>query len=221
MSTIIDKNIDALKFNELRDFMYHRICESIDCLDKNQTEQISWYKDCGMYDYFNDFSEIWDENDEKIGVGIDTIANQFILNEDTCEDFKTAFLSARDAAYDNAINYYAERVEDFVGEGKMQVIEIENTFSEIEKREIENEVFTESEIIASRFNEKCDELEKSGYKLIISDSNEETEFYNDFIEDVYQKATNICISDMAVFFGAKICVSVSYSDNFRKDYYKK
>ena len=99
-NNIIDRSINGLQFNELRDYMQQMIHESILAYIYQDK---SWFKDCTMEEYFHVWQEIWDENDEKVGDGIDTIAHKFVLNDDTRADFESAFEQARDAAYEEAM----------------------------------------------------------------------------------------------------------------------
>ena len=98
-NNIVKERINSLQFIELRDYMQRMIYESI--LSYNYEDR-SWFKDCTMEEYVQEWQEIWYE-DEKVGEGIDTIAHQFVLNDDTRTDFENAFEQARDAAYEEAM----------------------------------------------------------------------------------------------------------------------
>lgn len=112
---IITKNISALEFIELRDYMRNCLDESIKCVN-DSLAHISWYETCEMEDYFAQWQEIWDEDDTYIGDGLDTISNKFVINEDTREDFVNAFNDARDEAYEEAYKDFSEDVHDQVTE---------------------------------------------------------------------------------------------------------
>lgn len=111
MTNIITENINGILFNELRDYMQSMIYESMKALGTNQTEELLWYEDCTMEEYFHEWQEIWDE-DTKVGEGIDTIAHRFVLNDDTRADFEIAFKHARDDAFEGYMKELAEETED-------------------------------------------------------------------------------------------------------------
>lgn len=108
---IIEKNISTLEFIELRNFMQSCINESLHCLAFNP-EDIEWYKDCSMDDYFTEWTELWDDSGSKIGEGLDTIAHTFILNDDTRADFEKAFVQARDNAYNDYMTEYINDINN-------------------------------------------------------------------------------------------------------------
>lgn len=85
--------------------------DSMKALDSHQAEQLLWYEDCTMDDYFTVWSELWGEN-TKIGEGIDTIAHAFVLNDDTRGDFENAFDQARDRAFVSVMKNIAEEIND-------------------------------------------------------------------------------------------------------------
>lgn len=99
MKTIITENINSLQFIELRDYMQNMLKDSMKALDAHNVEDIDWYKDCTMNDYFQMWEEIWND-DVLVGEGIDTIAHSFVLNDNTRTDFQNAFEQARNAAYE-------------------------------------------------------------------------------------------------------------------------
>jgi len=106
----------SLQFIELKDFMQNCIEESINALrgisNEYYAEHLVWYEDCKMDDYFNEWTEIWDdEENEKVGEGLDTIAHKFVLNDNTRADFESAFEQARDAAFKAATKELAEEIE--------------------------------------------------------------------------------------------------------------
>ncbi len=108
---IITKNINSLQFIELRDCMQGMIEESMKALDSHQAENLLWYEDCTMEDYFHMWQEIWDD-DVKAGDGIDTIAHSYVLNDHTRADFEEAFEQARDAAFKSVMEDIAEEIND-------------------------------------------------------------------------------------------------------------
>lgn len=111
MKNIITENINSFLFIELRDCMQDMIKESMKALDFQQAEHLAWYKDCTMNDYFSEWTEIWNDDDELVGEGIDTIAHKFVLNDDTRADFENAFDQARDNAYTSIMAEIAESEE--------------------------------------------------------------------------------------------------------------
>ena len=99
-NNIVKEHINGLQFIELRDYMQQMIYESI---LSYSYEDRPWFKDCTMEEYSHEWQEVWEEPDHKVGEGIDTIAHQFVLNDDTRTDFENAFEQARDAAYEEAM----------------------------------------------------------------------------------------------------------------------
>lgn len=108
---IITENINGFQFNELKETMKRMIEESIACLPcndkKDYLSHLAWYKDCEMDDYLYELQEIWDEN-EKVGEGLNTIAHDFVLNDNTRANFLLAFEQARDEAYEAALEEIAD-----------------------------------------------------------------------------------------------------------------
>lgn len=102
----ITNNINGLQFNELCDFMKRLICESLYALNglSDKEELVNWYETCTMDDYFTEWNQLWDENDNLIGEGLDTISSKFVLNDNTRADFERAFTQARDAALEEYKN---------------------------------------------------------------------------------------------------------------------
>ena len=147
-TSIITSNINALQYNELRDFMQNLIEESMKALDSHDAEHLMWYENCTMNDYFTMWTEIWND-DELVGEGLDTIAHKFVLNDDTQADFDNAFEEARDEAF--------KAVMSEIGE---EIINAEGTMDDIEHEEDE---------------EWNGEVE--GYDRIGSDEELQTEFF--------------------------------------------
>jgi len=102
----ITNNINGLQFNELCDFMKRLICESLYALNglSDKEEHVNWYETCTMDDYFTEWDQLWDENDNLIGEGLDAISSKFVLNDNTRADFERAFTQARDAALEEYKN---------------------------------------------------------------------------------------------------------------------
>ena len=97
---VINSNISALSFNELRDFMRRLVYESLVSLDglSNKETLVELYETCSMDNYFTEWDLIWDDDGNLIGEGLDTISSNFILNDNTRADFEKAFNQARNAA---------------------------------------------------------------------------------------------------------------------------
>lgn len=218
--SIITENITAIQYNELREFMQNCIKESINSLDSHDVEHIAWYEDCSMDDYFTMWTEIWD-NDTMVGEGLDTIAHKFILNDDTRSDFENAFKEARDAAYEEKMEEIAEEIEE-MEDCDFQTIDIDDEVNEEEQRLIDNNTYTLNEVVASHINEACSKLEKEGYKMVVSDSDETTIFENtSFCYNLIEK--NVSVDKLAKWLGAEVLVNYQGSDNFdyMKHYFKK
>lgn len=89
---IIKTKFNAYQTIELTNVLRNMLVESIEC-----GGDIEWYREASMDDYFNEYQEIWD-GDTRIGEGIDTISSQFVLNDETREDFEICFNTALDEA---------------------------------------------------------------------------------------------------------------------------
>ena len=198
-TSIIINNINGQQFNELRDFMQNAIRESMNALDSHDAEIILWYENCTMDDYFAEWTEIWDEDEnERIGDGIDTIAHKFVLNDDTRPDFENAFEQARDAAF-----------EEYM---KGLVVDIENRYNEDNCRTIELDDSDNLNAVESR-------LEEYDYKLFAYDSLEDHGFFEN--ADLYEKLMEYgaCIEDVAIWAGAAILVGYYDGQDYRKDFF--
>ena len=164
-TNIITKNISSLEFIELRDFMQNCIEDSMKSLDSHDCEKIMWYEDCGMEDYFTMWQEIYDELGTKIGEGLDTIAHEFILNDDTRADFENAFEQARENAFESVMEDLGEEIEDFY----------ENDFEGFDELE-----YQEND---EDGNEWDGEVE--GYERIGWNNTNSTEFLDSSLEKLY------------------------------------
>lgn len=89
---IVDKKLNSFERVELQDMMIDMLQESYDtCPDDSK----SFYDDCQFDDYFGGgLQEIWNE-EGKVGEGIDCISTQYVLNEETREDFEELFEIAK------------------------------------------------------------------------------------------------------------------------------
>lgn len=107
---IISNNINAIQLNEVSDFMRRLILESLYSLEglSDIQENVEWYKNCTMDEYFTEWVQIWDEDDDFIGEGLDTIAHKFVLNDDTRPSFMAAFEQARRTALEEYEEYKKE-----------------------------------------------------------------------------------------------------------------
>jgi hypothetical protein len=97
---------------ELVNFIKNCMEESMRCVDN--LRDLEWYESCNMEDYFTEWTEIWDENDNFIGEGLDTIAHKYVLNEDTRNDFESAFNEAREDAYNTVYAEFSDKVYNSV-----------------------------------------------------------------------------------------------------------
>lgn len=91
---ITELSVDV--FNKLQDFIQNRLREAM-----SVQADLSWYKDCAFSDFFVELDVIYDENDEKVGEGLDIVSAAIVLNEDTQSDFELAFEQARDVVLRN------------------------------------------------------------------------------------------------------------------------
>ena len=230
MKTIIDKNISSLEFIELRDYMQMAIHESLVMAGK---EHIMWYEDCTMEDYFTMWQEIYDELGTKIGEGLDTIAHEFILNDDTRADFESAFEEARDAAFEERIKDIIEEVEEYEQDEDIKSIDIDDSLTEEEQRLLKEQdeyielagddaeiTYTPSEFVADHINEEIDKLEQRGYKKVASDSDNCYDFYVD--SDLCNKLVEegCSVEKVAQWLGATVVVIYQGSDDYQKTWLK-
>ena len=202
---IITENINGLQFNELVVTMQTMIEESIACLwyndKKDYLSQLAWYKDCKMEDYFNVWTEIWDDEDGKIGEGLDTIAHKFVLNDDTRDDFESAFEQARDEAFEARLKEIAEEIEE-IDDDDIKDIEIDNDGSEEE--------------IGSRISEASDAIKKQGGISVAYDSDNCSDFRFDLLQEIYEAGNNLSCRQIAAWAGANVCIR--YQGNNPFDY---
>lgn len=217
-NNIIDRSINGLQFNELRDCMQQMIHESIVAYSDQDK---SWFKDCTMEEYVHEWQEIWDENDGKVGEGIDTIAHQFVLNDDTRADFESAFEQARDAAYEEALDDAISEIEENDIEFD-EIIELDDSLSS-DEQELLNAGITASEIVSGRFNEVCGKKEKQGYECVIYDSDNVLDFRSQFADDIYESGYKVTVEEIAKWLGATVMVAYQGSEDFDyiNIYYKK
>lgn len=225
---IITKNINRSQFNELRDFMQNCIEESINALrgisNEYYAEHLVWYEDCEMEDYFVEWTEIWDDDENKeVGKGLNTIAHYFVLNDENRADFESAFEEARDAAFEEAIKELAEEIEDYETDEEMRIIEIDDSVSEDEQASIDNDIYTHSEAVASHINDAVSKLEKDGYKQVFFDSNSDSDLNNNVLYKVYDEYS-IELRKIARWFGATVCLYYQGSTDdfdYQYQYFKK
>lgn len=86
----ITKKLNTVQMHELTAVLKQMLIDSISC-----GGDIEWYKEASMDDYFAGcYEQLWD-GDTRLGEGINTISNFFILNEDTREDIEMCFIIAR------------------------------------------------------------------------------------------------------------------------------
>lgn len=204
---IITENINGLQFNELKETMQTMIEESIASLSynggyndkKDYLSDLAWYKDCKMEDYFNEWTEIWDDEDGKIGEGLDTIAHKFVLNDDTRADFESAFEQARDEAFEARLKEIAEEIEE-IDDDDIKDIDIDNEGSEEE--------------IGSRISEASDAIQKQGGISVAYDSDNGLDFRFDLLQEIYETGCNLSCRQIAAWAGANVCIRYQGNDPF-------
>lgn len=103
MEKIIERELTAFEKTDLINYMESCISESMNCLDSTDIEHIEWYKDCTFGDYFNELQELWSDEGERLGYGIDMISAKIVLTDDNKEDFENCFEIARERAYNEYI----------------------------------------------------------------------------------------------------------------------
>lgn len=97
MKKIIDSRMSGFERVKLISAMQDMLTESIFTCPP---EDRAWYKDCTMEDYFT-WQEIYDDNGEFLGEGLDVISAAYIINDETKADFEECFEQARDEAIKN------------------------------------------------------------------------------------------------------------------------
>lgn len=217
-TTIITRELNALEFDELRDYMNMCIRQSI--FDYNDQDK-SWFKDCTMDEYFVEYQDIYDD-DVKVGIGLDTISHKFVLNDETQADFERAFWEARDKAYEEAIQDAIDEIEDD-DDDDIEVIELDDSISEKEQDLIDRRVIGRMSIISDRIDAECSKLEHQGYTRVAYDSDELLEFGNPFADDILEAGYNITTDKIAKYLGATVKVAYQGSEEFDyvNIYYKK
>lgn len=109
---IIVTDITPFQYEELKNFMRNCIRESMQCVD--DLASIDWYRTCSMGEYFTEWSEIWDEEDNLIGEGLDAISHKFVINDETRSTFENAFEDARDEAFEDGYCDFSEKLYGMV-----------------------------------------------------------------------------------------------------------
>lgn len=210
MKMIIDRNISALEFIELRDYMQNCIWESLVSIDSHDTESIMWHEDCDMEDYFKMWQEIYDELGTKIGEGLDAIAHEFILNDDTRADFEKAFEQAR-------YNAFEEKMEDVMSE---ILSYFENDFEGFEELD-EN---TDGYKMVCKYGDSTSFFDNNHFYHQMKRRLLQNYFSNDFAERVkecYEQSG--FMSDLFAFYFGATHRSVKHGSglSFQVNYYKR
>jgi len=101
--------------SEISSLVKEQICNMFaDWLEESMTSvmnsysDLEWYEDCDFDDYFQELQEIYEENDEYIGKGLDFISFKVVVNEETKTILEELFESAREKAYDNKMCDFAD-----------------------------------------------------------------------------------------------------------------
>lgn len=76
---------------------------------RDSFEDIEWYEDCRFQDYFQCLEEIWDENDNKVGEGLNFISFSLVINEANIEEIEEIFEEVRDKVYEEKLGEFSER----------------------------------------------------------------------------------------------------------------
>lgn len=108
---IYTKKVNSLKYNELFNEMKDWIIESIHCLD--YLEDVERYEDISIEDY-GIVGDVWDDEGNMYGQGVNFINCSIILNEETEEQLNQMFEEARDEAYESGLKGFASRLWDEV-----------------------------------------------------------------------------------------------------------
>ncbi len=224
MANIITENINGIEFQELRDYMERMVYESMKALDPHDSDYHDWYEACTMEDYFQEWMEIWNDEDVKVGDGIDTIiGHKFVLNDGTRADFERAFNDAKS----NAIDEYIESIQDDISDYAEECDFEKRICLDDEVINAEREEFphcTDSELISSRIDDARSRLESEGYKQIAVDNGNLIEFDSPFAQDVYDKNTcHLTAEEIAKWFGATVMIHYHGSEPFDYEdiYFKK
>lgn len=236
-NNIISENINDFQFIELCEFMQEMIEQSMNALDSHDAEHLMWYEDCSMTDYFHEWTEIWNDDGEPVGEGIDTVAHSFVLNDSTRADFEVAFEQARDNAFERIIKAIAEEVEEYEEDiyNPIESIDLDDSLTEDEERLLEADAeyikaagdeaeitYTPSMFIADHINNACDGLEKRGYKKIACDSSNDLIFFlcEEFCNRLIEEGCSV--EKIAEWLGATVVVTYQGADAFdyQKTWYK-
>jgi len=101
----------SLKYNELFNEMKDWIIESINCL--GYLEDVERYEDISIEDY-GIVEDVWDDEGNMCGQGVNFINCSIILNEETEEQLNQMFEEARDEAYEGGLEEFASQIWDEV-----------------------------------------------------------------------------------------------------------
>mgnify|MGYP006864373676 CR=1 FL=1 len=97
MKTIKTK-IESLDVESIRNYFHKALDESMYCV-RDSFEDLEWYEDCRFQDYFQCLEEIWDENDNKVGEGLNFISFSLVIDETNIEEIEGIFEEVRDTVY--------------------------------------------------------------------------------------------------------------------------
>lgn len=107
MNTIKTK-IESLDVETIKNYFYNALDESMYCV-RDSFEALEWYEDCRFEDYFNVLEEIWDDNDTKIGEGLNFISFSLIVNDDNRHELEELFEEVREKVYNEQIEAFSNR----------------------------------------------------------------------------------------------------------------
>lgn len=99
--------INAIEKEQICNMFADWIEESMNCV-MDSYENLEWYESCDFDDYFAELQEIYTDQDELVGEGLDFISFKVVVNEETKPILEELFESAREKVYDIKMEQFAD-----------------------------------------------------------------------------------------------------------------
>ena len=99
--------INAIEKEQICNMFADWIEESMTCV-MDSYESLEWYESCDFDDYFTELQEIYTDQDELVGEGLDFISFKVVVNEETKPILEELFESAREKVYDIKMEQFAD-----------------------------------------------------------------------------------------------------------------
>lgn len=103
----IKTTINAIEKEQICNMFADWIEESMTCV-MDSYENLEWYENCEFDDYFTELQEIYTDQDELVGEGLDFVSFKVVVNEETKPILEELFESAREKVYDIKMEQFAD-----------------------------------------------------------------------------------------------------------------